>query len=99
MPVSEGARMRRALDRLLDLGTRALGSVAGLEGSAPLRRARDQVTRRVRFARGRLEGVRYRLAGRVPGAGVNDDVLTSRIRSGLGGLEKRLDIPRVHVVV
>jgi len=43
--------------------------------------------------------VRYRLAGRVPEACVTDDALTRRIRSGLGGLEKRLDIPRVHVVV
>jgi len=51
-------------------GRGRLGSVAGPERGAALRRvvrhANDEVTRRVRYARGRLEGVRYRLVGRVP---------------------------------
>lgn len=57
------------------------------------------VGRRARYARGRLEGLRYRLAGRAPDPWVADDVLADRIRSALGPLEKRLDVPRVHVTV
>ena len=30
---------------------------------------------------------------------VPDDVLADRVRSGLGGLERRLDVPHVHVMV
>jgi osmotically-inducible protein OsmY len=30
---------------------------------------------------------------------VSDDVLADRIRSSIGGLEKRLDIPHIHVMV
>ncbi len=41
----------------------------------------------------------YRLAGRSPDPNVTDDVLADRIRSSLGPLEKRLDVPRVHVIV
>jgi uncharacterized protein (DUF2267 family) len=95
--------MRKTLDRVVDVGTGAFGTVAVLGRGTPLgrvvRHASDLLARRVRYAQGRLEGVRYRLAGRVPDARVTDDVLTNRIRSGLGGLEKRLDMPRVHVVV
>jgi len=55
--------------------------------------------RRVRYAQGRLDGVRYQFAGRVPAPDVPDDVLANRLRSDLGKLEKRLDIPRVQVAV
>ena len=44
-------------------------------------------------------GILYRLAGRKPDPDVADDVLADRIRSSLGPLEKRLDVPRVHVMV
>src|SRR5665213_221908 len=40
-----------------------------------------------------------RLAGRRPDPNVSDDVLADRIRSSLGSLEKRRDVPRVHVMV
>ena len=97
------ATMRKTLDRVVDVGAGALGSAAVLGRGTGLGRvlhhANDVLTRRGRYAQGRLEGLRYRLAGRVPDACVTDDVLTRRIRSGLGGLEKRLDIPRAHVVV
>jgi uncharacterized protein (DUF2267 family) len=96
-------RMRKTLGHVVDVGAGALGSVAVLGGGTRvggvLRHAGELATRRGRYAQGRLEGLRYRLAGRVPDACVPDDVLTRRIRSGLGGLEKRLDIPRVQVVV
>jgi uncharacterized protein (DUF2267 family) len=44
-------------------------------------------------------GVSYRLRGRRPDPDVSDDVLADRIRSSIGGLEARLDVPRVHVTV
>ena len=44
-------------------------------------------------------GILYRLAGRHPDPNVSDDVLADRIRSSIGPLEKRLDVPHVHVTV
>jgi uncharacterized protein (DUF2267 family) len=55
--------------------------------------------RRARYLRGRWKGIRYRLAGRHPDPWASDDVLADRVRSELGPLEKRLDVPRVHVHV
>ena len=48
---------------------------------------------------GAPEGLGYRMAGRGPDPEVPDDVLVDRIRSTLGGLEKRLDLPHMHVMV
>lgn len=59
----------------------------------------DRAGRRVRYLGGRLQGVGYRLRGRQPDPDVIDNVLADRIRSSLGGLEKRLDLPRIHVMV
>lgn len=64
-----------------------------------LRRGVEVAARKVRYAKGRLEGLRYRLAGGRPDSAVSDDVLADRIRSSLGPIEKRLDVPRVHVMV
>lgn len=64
-----------------------------------LRRLARLLRRRARYVRGRLQGVRYRLSGRHPDPDVPDTVLADRIRSTLGPLEKRLDVPRVHVMV
>jgi uncharacterized protein (DUF2267 family) len=55
--------------------------------------------RRRRYAAGRLQGWRYRRARREPAADVPRQVLVDRIRSVLGPLEKRLDLPRAHVTV
>ena len=55
--------------------------------------------RRARYLGGRWKGIRYRLAGRRPDPWANDEVLADRVRSELGPLEKRLDVPRVHVQV
>lgn len=55
--------------------------------------------RRLRYTAGRLQGVRYHLAGRRPDPDVDDDVLADRIRSELGSLEKQRDVPHVHVMV
>jgi uncharacterized protein (DUF2267 family) len=59
----------------------------------------DAAGKRLRFFGGQLRGVSYRLRGRHPAPDVVDNVLADRIRSELGGLEKRLDLPHVHVMV
>lgn len=48
---------------------------------------------------GLLAGLRYRLLRRGPTPEVADDVLADRVRSRIGLIEKRLDLPRVHVMV
>ncbi len=54
---------------------------------------------RSRYEIGRLSGVVYRLRGRHPDPDVSDDVLADRVRSRLGPLRRRLDVPRIHVMV
>lgn len=58
-----------------------------------------EIRRRARFALGRWEGLMYRLQGRQPRELVADDVLADRIRSAIGPLEKRLDVPHLNVTV
>ena len=81
-----------------------------LAGGAFLARQRREVVsltaqavriagRRLRYLSGRLEGISYILEGRHPDPNVPDSVLADRIRSELGGLEKRRDLPHVHVMV
>jgi len=77
------------------VGVAALETVAGRRFS---RRLAHAVTRTTRYQSGRLEGFRYRLAGRHPDPTVEDRVLADRVRSVLGPLEHDLDIPRVHVM-
>uniref|UniRef100_UPI001041B65A DUF2267 domain-containing protein n=1 Tax=Candidatus Protofrankia datiscae TaxID=2716812 RepID=UPI001041B65A len=60
---------------------------------------RERVGRRLRYLRGRLRGLRYRLAGGRPDPDVADDILADRVRSRLGPVTRRLDVPRVHVTV
>lgn len=60
---------------------------------------RRQLARRARHTAGRLEGLAYRVGGAVPDPQVSDDVLEQRVRSAIGPLEKRLDLPRIHVTV
>jgi hypothetical protein len=48
---------------------------------------------------GVLQGAAYRLLRRHPTADVDDRTVADRVRSTLGPLEKRLDIPHVHVMV
>jgi len=55
--------------------------------------------RQSRRLRGVVEGARYRLAGRGPDPLAGDDVLAERVRAMLGPIEKRLDVPRAHVMV
>ena len=84
--------------RLLIFGAMVLGLLWLMrEGRAA--KVRGAVGRRARYLGGRWKGIRYRLAGRRPDPWAGDDVLADRIRSELGPLEKRLDVPRVHVQV
>lgn len=85
-------------------GGLALGSgLVLLRPGTPLNRLAcrwiEDSGRHLRYLSGRLDGLSYRLAGRRPDPNVTDDVLADRIRSELGGLEKRRDLPHVHVMV
>ncbi|HEX4778965.1 MAG TPA: DUF2267 domain-containing protein [Acidimicrobiia bacterium] len=64
-----------------------------------LRRGAIALAARLRRISGMLEGFAYRVAGSSPSPDVGDDVLADRVRSTLGPLEKRLDLPRVNVMV
>jgi hypothetical protein len=57
------------------------------------------VTERFARSHGRFRGLLYRLVGRHPDPEVDDLTLADRVRSQLGPLEKRLDVPHVHVMV
>ena len=63
------------------------------------REAVDAIDARARYGAGRLRGLAYRLRGCQPDPDVSDDVLADRVRSRIGPLRRRLDIPRVHVMV
>jgi len=65
----------------------------------PLRHALSTARKLRRRLAGRLAGLGYRALGRAPGSDVPDDVLADRVRSMLGPVEKRLDLPRLHVMV
>ena len=54
---------------------------------------------RVLRSHGQLRGALYRLLGHHPDPNVDDRTLADRIRSVLGPIEKRLDLPHVHVMV
>ena len=84
--------MRRSMIRALAI------SAAGI-GATMLWRARGELARRARYLRGAANGAWYRIRGRRPDPRVSDDVLTQRVRSALGGLQKLRDLPRVHVMV
>jgi len=94
--------MRRIALWVLAIAGALLGAAAALEPSRTARALRDgahRLTPRIRYAHGRIKGIRYRLAGRTPDPTVADDVLADRVRSSLGQLEKRLDTPRVHILI
>lgn len=54
---------------------------------------------RVRDLGGRLQGLGYRMQGRRPDPNVDDETLAQRVRSELGPVLHRLDLPRVTVDV
>ena len=78
------------------------GAAALRPGTAVNKAVRHQVRSAGRLTRhlaGQLKGTAYRLSGGHPDPHVPDDVLADRIRSSLGPIEKRLDLPRIHVMV
>ena len=85
--------------RMAVLAGAAAGAAIALRGTPTGRQAARWLDRRVRYLPGRLEGVAYRMAGRHPDIDVPSTVLADRIRSTIGPLEKRLDVPHVHVMV
>lgn len=96
----------RNTKRLVQAAGLAAGVIGGMAAYAPdhavgraAKRLSDRLSRDLRYAAARAPGILYRLAGRRPDPEVADDVLADRIRSNLGPLEKRLDVPRVHVMV
>jgi len=94
--------MRRATRHLV-AGTTAAGMAVllrpGSTANTCARRGLDHAVRRLRHLEGRLRGLDYRLSGRHPDPDVVDNVLADRIRSTLGRVERRLDLPHVHVMV
>lgn len=91
--------MRRAARAGLGLAGLAVVLRPGSRTRRVVRSGGDRLAREFRYWSGRWQGVSYRLAGRRPDPGVPDDVLADRIRSAIGPLERRLDVPRVHVMV
>lgn len=100
-------RMRRRLGRVAVGRVAAAGVVVG--AAAALLRTRRGVRaavseqygrarRQVRRIAGRLAGLAYHIRGGHPDPHVPDDVLADRVRSSLGPLLKRLDLPRIHVM-
>jgi uncharacterized protein (DUF2267 family) len=73
-------------------------AIGGRRLSRRVGRLTKSLTRVARYETGRLEGFRYRVEGRHPDLSASDGVLADRVRSVLGPLEHRLDIPRVHVL-
>jgi len=102
----EGMLNMRATKRLVQTVGLAAGVIGGGAANAPnsgigrvARRLATRLDRDIRYAASKAPGITYRLAGRRPDPAGSDDVLADRIRSSLGPLEKRLDLPRVHVMV
>ncbi len=62
-----------------------------------LRRTRRRSQQRKRFEQGRWQGFLYRTGNRFPDPEVGGDRLADRVRSMLGPIEKRYDLPRIHV--
>jgi uncharacterized protein (DUF2267 family) len=103
--IDQGNSMRttKVLVRAGAVTAMAIGAVAVVapdtEVGRAARRLANRLSRDVRYAVASAPGILYRLAGRRPDPHVADDVLADRIRSSLGPLERRLDVPHIHVMV
>lgn len=88
----------RRLTRLTLFGV----AVGALSPERHLKRMRRRLARRgarwFSYLEGRLEGTKYRWLGMEPDPTIEGALLADRVRSALGPLEKRLDVPRVHVM-
>lgn len=93
--------MRRMTKRTAG-GIAVMGGVVllrpGTGANHALRHQVDLLARRLRHVAGRLHGLSYRLRGRHPDPDAADNLLADRIRSSLGPLKKRLDLPHIHLM-
>jgi osmotically-inducible protein OsmY len=71
----------------------------GTHANRLVRHGLEDVARHLRYSAGWLQGVAYRMAGRHPDDSVDDGILADRIRSELGGVQKKRDLPHTHVMV
>jgi len=92
--------------KLIAAGVAVLAGVAAKLGLDRLRRSHARgegpatgLGRRARHTIGRAKGLAYHALRRHPDADVDDATLADRVRSSLGPLEKRLQMPRAHVTV
>jgi uncharacterized protein (DUF2267 family) len=91
-------RTRRAVGAITVMGGAVLLR-PGTRGNRCVRHRAEVTGRHLRHLCGKLRGLNYRLRRRHPDADVSGLVLADRIRSSLGPLEKRLDLPRILVMV
>ncbi len=96
----------RTTKRLVQTSFLVAGAIGLVAATAPdtrigrsARRLGKRLARDLRYAVGTAPGIAYRFSGNRPDPDVSDDVLADRIRSSLGPLEKRLDLPHIHVMV
>ena len=91
----------RRLTTVVVAGAGAVTAAAVAARSPRFRRQSRRVWRAMRrvgrYRLGRLEGWWYRASGRHPDPAVGETVLADRVRSMLGPVEHRLDVPRVLV--
>jgi hypothetical protein len=71
----------------------------GAPGSRRVRTARTRTAAWLRRLASQSKGSRYRLTRGHPAGDVDSKTLADRIRSTIGPIEKRLGLPRVHVMV
>ena len=94
----------RHTKRVVQTASMAAGVIGGTRPLHPRHRLVGAADSADRLTRDVLRGLAgtglvYRLAGRKPDPDVSDDILADRIRSTIGPLEKRLGVPRLHVMV
>lgn len=61
-------------------------------------RAGERLGHVARFRLGQSRGVAYRLRGGKPSPEVTDNMLADRVRSSIGPVLHRLDLPHIHVM-
>lgn len=91
------------MSRKLIVGAAGLATSAALaltvtaRGRRRIRRTARRAVRKARYLAGHARGIHYRLVHGGPPEDVSDAILVQRIRSKLGPLERRLDVPHLHV--